>query len=347
MKALIIKTSSMGDIIHALPVLDYLHKAAPGIEIGWVVEENFAGLLDGNPLLSRLHVIATRRWRKGLCSSQTRREIADSIRELRACNYDVAFDIQGNIKSGIACLTSGIKTRIGLPRQLQQERLNALCTTVKAPFPGDEVHATPRYLSVVRVPFELEYRDLALTTDIPTSAAENAAALACLSRLKPGRKLLFHCGTTWQTKFWSPEGWVELGRLACSTFPDATVLFSWGNAMEKNMADGIVSQIGDRAVVLERLSLRELTALLKQVDVVVGGDTGPVHLAAAVGTPTVSFYRSSNGNASGPRGERHVIVQSPMACSGCFQTSCKRDAECRASITPLALAKGIEQLLTP
>jgi heptosyltransferase-1 len=348
MRVLIIKTSSMGDIIHALPVLDYLHRAAPGIEIGWVVEENFAGLLAGNPLLSQLHVIATRRWRKSLCSCRTRREIAASIRELRSCNYDLAFDIQGNIKSGIICLASGVKTRIGLPRQLLQESFNALCTTVKAPLvPENGKHVIPRYLSVVRVPFELEYRNLELASHIPTSIAEDAAARACLSRLEPGRKVLFHCGTTWQTKFWSPEGWMELGRLVCNAFPDATLLFSWGSDSEMKTVSEIASKIGERAVVLERLSLKGLTALLKQVDLVVGGDTGPVHLAAAVGTPTVSLYRASDGEYSGPRGKRHVIVQSPLECTRCFHTTCARDEECRASITPTAMLEGIQRLLGP
>jgi heptosyltransferase-1 len=98
------------------------------------------------------------------------------------------------------------------------------------------------------------------------------------------------------------------------------------------MAVQIASLIGHSAVVLDRYPLKRFAALLKQVDLVVGADTGPVHLAAAVDTPTVSFYRSSDGSESGPRGSRHVIVQSPLPCTRCFKTSCPQDLECRSSI---------------
>lgn len=345
MRVLIIKTSSLGDIIHALPVLDYLHRASPGIEIGWVVEEGFRGVLEGNPLLARLHVVSTRRWKKSPLSSHTRHEALALVRELRSCAYEIAFDIQGNLKSGVIALLSGAAKRIGLPRQLLQEPLNALFTTVRAPFSVDDDHAAPRYLGVVSLPFDLDYHGLPLVSDIPTSPAEDAAALACLEQLAPGRKIVFHCGTTWQTKFWSPDGWVELGRLTCAAFPDVTILFSWGSDAEKTMVTEIAARIGTRAVVLDRYSLKGLTALLKLADLVVGGDTGPVHLAAAVGTATVSLYRSSDGRASGPRGDRHVIVQSPLECTRCFRTSCERDAECRDSITPQAMARAVGRLL--
>ncbi|HEY3307943.1 MAG TPA: lipopolysaccharide heptosyltransferase I [Desulfuromonadaceae bacterium] len=347
MRVLIIKTSSLGDIIHALPVLDYLHKASPGIEIGWVVEEAFRDLLEDNPLLNNLHVLKTRSWKKSLFSSRTRQEVSGLIRELRACKYDIAFDIQGNLKSGIVGVLSGTEKRIGLPRQLLQESINALFTTIKTPFSPAYDHAVPRYLSVVSLPFGLDYHDLRLASDISTSSVDNAKARTFLAGLEPGRKILFHCGTTWQTKFWSPEGWSALGAWVTATYPDASILLSWGNDGEKTMALDIASHIGNRAVACDRLSLKGFTALLKQVDLVVGGDTGPVHLAAAVGTPTVSLYRSSDGRASGPRGERHVIIQSPMPCTRCFHTTCARDAECRASIPPTALAQGIARLLTP
>jgi len=347
MRVLIIKTSSLGDIIHALPVLDYLHQALPGIEIGWVVEEAFREVLEGNTLLRNLHVLNTKRWKKSLFSTRTRQEVASLVRELHTSKYEIAFDIQGNLKSGVVGVLSGAEKRIGLPKQLLQESLNALFTTTKAPFLPADDHALPRYLSVVSLPFSLDYHGLRLVSDISTSNAENAAATAFIAGLEHGRKILFHCGTTWQTKFWSPEGWSALGTWVTTTYPDATILLSWGNDGERSMALDIASRIGNRAIVCERLPLKGFTALLKQVDLVVGGDTGPVHLAAAVGTPTVSFYRSSDGHASGPRGEQHVIIQSPLACTRCFHTSCERDAECRASISPAALAQGIARLLTP
>jgi heptosyltransferase I len=136
-----------------------------------------------------------------------------------------------------------------------------------------------------------------------------------------------------------------LGRAVLDRFPEASILFPWGNDGERAAVVRIASGIGPGARVLERYSLKGLTALLKKVDLVVGGDTGPVHLAAAVGTPTVSFYRASDGKSSGPRGERHVVIQSPMHCTRCFRTHCDQDAQCRETIKVQTVLAGVEALL--
>jgi heptosyltransferase-1 len=98
---------------------------------------------------------------------------------------------------------------------------------------------------------------------------------------------------------------------------------------------------------MDRFPLKTLTAVLKRVDLVVGPDTGPVHIAAALGTPTVSFYRASDGRSYGPRGERHVVVQAPMECSRCMRRSCDRDRDCRESIGVETLFRGIQRLMVP
>ena len=129
-------------------------------------------------------------------------------------------------------------------------------------------------------------------------------------------------------------------------FSEATILFSWGNEAERKVVVRLVSEIGGGARVIERLPIKSFTSLLKRVDLAVGGDTGPVHIAAAVGTPTVSFYRSSDARRSGPRGRNHVVVQSPLHCAKCFRTQCDKDADCRASIKPEALMTAICSLLS-
>lgn len=332
MRVLIIKTSSLGDIIHALPALDFLHKASPGIEIGWVVEESFKDLLEGNPLLSKLYTVKTRHWRKQPFSAKTRLEIAGLRHELRQNRFDIVFDIQGNLKSGLIGLASGVKQRIGFPVERLQEKVNAWFTTLKAPYSAQDNHAILRCIGVVNMPFGLPYREMEFVSDISTSDDDDRFTGELLAGISSGRMFLFHCGTTWQTKFWYHDGWVALGKQLTARYPGAAILLSWGSDSEKIMAEKIAAGIGNSAVVLDRYPLKRLASLLKHADVVVGADTGPVHLAAAVGTPTVSFYRSSDGSESGPRGSRHVIVQSPLPCTRCFQTSCPKDAECRESI---------------
>lgn len=345
MRILIIKTSALGDIVHALPVLDYLHQVVPGVNVDWAVEEQFVDLLSGNPLLSELRVLRTRRWRRQPFRAETLREIQALWRELRGRQYDYVFDIQGNLKSGIIAWATGAERRIGFSKEHLQESVNALFIKRQIPQRKEDDHAGGRYLRIVSVPFGRDYVGMKLTADIHASQAEEEAAEAVIRGCGAGPVFLFHCGTTWQTKFWSDDGWIRLGQLVRSGFPDATMLFSWGNDTEQATAGRLAAAIGAQARVIGRYSLKGISALLKKVDVVVGGDTGLIHLAAALGTPTVSYYRASDGSVSGPRGGEHVIVQSPMACTRCQRTSCDKDAECRDSITADVLYAGIQKIM--
>ena len=345
MRVLIVKASALGDIINALPVLDYLHKVVPGIEIDWVVEEPFLEILAGNPLLNMIHVVRTKVWRKRPFAAATRQEVGALKQTLRERNYDLVFDIQGNLKSGLICWLTGTEDRIGFTRDDLQESVNLLFTNRQVPLRRQDYHVSEKYLRLVSVPFAKDFREMELAATISTSPEDDANAATLLATLADGLVLLFHYGTTWQTKFWSETGWIELGKVVLERFPDSTILFSWGNEDEKNVVTRIAKAIGPGARVIDRYSLKGLAALLKKVDLVVGGDTGPLHLAAAVGTPTVSFYRASDGKGSGPRGSHHVVIQSPMHCSRCFRTRCDKDAECRSTIKVEAIMQGIEKLV--
>ena len=333
MRVLIVKMSALGDIIHALPALSFLHQVSPGIEVDWVVEEPFREVLAGNRLISMLHTVRTKVWRKAPFAAATRREIAEVKAALKGRNYDLVFDIQGNLKSGLVDRFSGCGNVIGFSADLLQEKVNLLFTTRQIPSRRHDSHVTDQCLRVVCVPFGRDFTGMTLTTDISTSVEDNAAAAALLSTLADGLVFLCHCGTTWETKFWYDEGWVSLGKSLLALYPDSTLLFSWGNETERNKVNGFAAAIGRGARVLDRYPLKGLTALLKRVDLVIGGDTGPVHIAAAVGTPTVSLYRASDGKRSGPRGAHDIIVQAPLPCTACFRTHCDKDADCRRSIT--------------
>lgn len=335
----------MGDIVNALPVLDYLKQAKPGIEIDWVVEERFREILEGNPLISELLTVRTKAWRKRPFAAQTRHELAQLKETLRARDYDLVFDIQGNLKSGLICWLTGAADRIGFEKCDLQEAVNALFTTRRIPLRPKDYHVTDKYLRLVSVPFARDFRQMQLGSTISTSPGEDADAEALLATLSDGLVFLFQYGTTWQTKFWSEQSWIELGRAVLGRYREANILFPWGNEAERRAVTAIATGIGRGSRVLDRYSLKGLTALLKRVDLVVGGDTGPVHLAAAVGTPTVSFYRASDGMGSGPRGERHVVIQSPLDCTRCFRTRCHKDAMCRTTIKVESVLAGIDALV--
>jgi len=351
MRVLIVKMSDLGDIIHALPILSYLHQASPGIEVDWVVEEPFRELLEGNHLLAMLHTVRTKAWRKAPLARATRREMAGVKAALVERKYDIVFDIQGSLKSGLVDRFTHCGKVIGLPSELLQEKVNLFFTTRQIPTRRQDFHVTDQCLRVVSVPFGRDFRGMTLTTEIRTSPEDDAGAEVLLSTLSDGLVFLCHCGAAMETGFWYDEGWVSLGKSLLALHPDATLLFSWGNETERGKVIGFAAAIGRGARVLERSHLKGFTALLKKVDLVIGGDSGPVHMAAAVGTPTVSLYRAGNGKRSGPRGEHDVIVQAPLSCTACFRKQCDKDDHCRRSITVgivlMAVGKiyGVKELL--
>jgi heptosyltransferase-1 len=346
-RVLIVKLSALGDVIHALPVLDYLHQAKPGIEIDWIVEEAFSPLLAENRRIAELVVIRARSWRKRPFAAETRRELMAVVRRLRERNYDMVFDIQGNIKSGVTAWLSGCPDRLGFAREVTQESANTWFTTRQIPLRPIDRHITDQCLRVVSVSFGKDFNQMELATEIPVSDSDEKWAAGFVEALGDGFVFLFHCGTTWQTKFWHEAGWVELARRSQDAFPGCTILLTWGNESERLTAERIAAGAGSCARVVERMPLGKLVGLLKKADLVVGGDTGIVHAAAAVGTPTVSFYRASDANRSGPRGSQHKVIQTPMPCARCFRTSCDQDQPCRESIKAEDLLSAMETVLQP
>jgi len=152
LRVLIVKTSALGDIVNSLPVLDYLHQAVPGVLIDWVVEEQFREILEGNPLLNRLHIVRTKIWRKKPLARATRHEIAAVKAALREGGYEIVFDIQGNLKSGLFCWLSGAGNIIGFARDDLQESVNLLFTTRQLPLRPMDKHVTEKYLRLVSIP---------------------------------------------------------------------------------------------------------------------------------------------------------------------------------------------------
>jgi heptosyltransferase-1 len=345
MRVLIIKATSLSDIIHALPLLDFLKQVSPDIEIDWVADEGFRELLDGNPLISRLHLIRTRSWRKRLIAPSTWHEIGGFMSELRERQYRIVFDVQGDLASGVVCWLTGAPSLLGFSREHLKEGVNTFFTNRQVSPRTRDHHATDQCLRLVSAPFGKDFRGMTLHVDIPTSSEDDVAASTLLATLGDGLVFLFHYGTPWQTKLWSKNGWVELGRHLLAKYPEATILFSWGDMDERDKVANISESIGSGARVIDQYTLKGLAALLKKVDLVVGGDAGPIHVAAAVGTPTVSLFRSTDGLRIGPRGSQHVVIQAPLDCSCCYRKKCSRNRECSESITAGMVISAVEKVL--
>jgi heptosyltransferase-1 len=342
-KVLIVKTSALGDVVHALPVLAWIRSADAGAEIDWLVEESFAPLLEGHPLIRRVHRLGMKAWRR-VGWRMTVAGVASVARLLRAERYDLVLDLQGNCKSGLFTLLAGAPRRIGFARDGVREWPNLLATTRRVPLEPTQHHVTERSLALARAAFPLG-SDSPLSGPLPVDAKAAEAVWRHLEELGLGHEQLvvLHYGTTWTTKLWPLASWCGLGEALCRR--GLRPLLTWGNEAEFEAATAVAAACGGRAVIWPRGTLPELVALLARADLVVGADTGPVHIAAAVGTATVSLYRVTDSTRNGPRGERHILLQSPLDCSPCLRKSCSRDRECGGSITVDRVLTAVEELL--
>lgn len=345
-KILIIKTSSLGDIVHALPVLEYIKMAAPEASIDWVVDEAFQDLVNRNKHLNKIFRIPLRQWKKNPISKRTWRGISTFLKNLRAQKYDIIFDLQGNIKSGIICGAALGWRKIGFSFTNLQEAASAIFTTEKIEFTPLDLHATQRYLRVISAAFTLPPNAENFPPHILTDPDDDAFVANLLGKLN-SPYILFHTGTSWHSKMWFNEGWIFAGKRLLTLHQNATIILSWGNPEEYYRAKNISDQLSEFNVkLLPKLSLKQFTALLKCCSIVVAPDTGPLHLAAAVGTPTVSIYRCTDGLRNGPLGSKHIMLQAPRDCSACWNGTCRWDIECTRSIAPHLVAEAAHKLLS-
>lgn len=332
MKVLVVKISALGDVVHALPVLAYLKSADPAVEIDWLVEKSFAPLLEGHPLLRRVHALEMKAWRRQGWK-QAFVGTLGVIRALRRERYDLVLDLQGNSKSGLFTLLSGAPLRVGFARDGAREWPNLLATNRRVPLTAADHHVGARALALAQTGLPGgSAAPLAGPLPVDAHALAKIEALLAEDGLSAGPLVVLHYGTTWTTKLWPLESWQQLAAMLVEK--GLRPILTWGNDLERQAAQSIFSASGERAVIWPRGSLKELVALLSRVDLVVGADTGPVHIAAAVDTPTVSIYRVTDATRNGPRGDKHVLLQVDLPCSPCLKKACERDGECGGKITP-------------
>jgi len=307
MNLALIKTSSMGDVIHALPVVTDILRAIPGARIDWVVEEAFAELPALHPSVNAVIPVAVRRWRKSLVDGATRREIAAVRARLREARYDLALDLQGLIKSAWVARMTGAPIA-GFSRRCAREPLAAMA--YRRRFDVDpSLHAIERLRSLAAQ--ALGYPVTGLPAFSLSPPEEPVPGL-------PERPyaLLLHA-TSRAEKLWPDENWCALiARLAQQGLVAA---LPWGSPAERDRAESLAGAAGVpadnvgmpadhagaaasalRPVVLPKLTLRQCAAAIARAQVVVGVDTGLTHLSAALDAPTVALFAATPAWRFGP-----------------------------------------------
>ena len=299
MKVLLVKMSSLGDVIHTLPALGDAAAARPGVRFDWVVEEAFAEIPGWHPAVDRVIPIALRRWRKRPFKEFAGPEWRDMRNSLHECRYDAVIDAQGLLKSAFVSRLVPAP-RYGMDKTTVRERLAALAYDHPIHVPRD-MHAVAR--SRLLFADALDYR-------LPEGLGEyglDGIVTAASPNLHP--TLLFFHGTARAEKLW-PEGhWVALAELAQEA--GYRVWLPWGNEQEQLRAQRIASAAAN-AEVLPLQTLRELAGLLQEVSGAVAVDTGLGHLSAALSVPTVSLYGPTSIGLVGAYGRNQVHIQSPL-----------------------------------
>ncbi len=320
MRVLVIKTSSMGDIIHTLPALTDAGKAIPAIRFDWVVEENFAEIPHWHPLVDQVIPVAIRRWRKNLFSPQTRQEIKTFCETLRTTHYDLIIDAQGLFKS--VWITWLAKGKVcGLDRQSAREPFTAFFYQQQCSAPWN-LHAVTRLRHLF---------SQALNYSLPEAMADYGINRAQLGGGEPQDYLVFLHGTTWPTKHWPEEYWLQLANIAKQQ--GLRVLLPWGNVTEQERAERIAANCSG-AEVLPRQDLVGIAKILARAKAIVSVDTGLGHLAAALDVPTVSLYGPTDPALTGAMGQSQVHLSAAFPCAPCFSRECTYAGATRAAVFP-------------
>jgi heptosyltransferase-1 len=287
LKILLVRVSSLGDVLHNLPMVADILRHHPNATIDWVVEEGYVSLVRLNPHVRNIIPFALRRWRKSLGSASTRAEIKSFIRALRAEQYDFVFDTQGLLKTGIIMGAARIVKggqKVGLANGSEGSGYEGLSRI----FHSRSVALDPRTHAVARGRL-VAASALGYTIDsVPDFGLPAPDAAQRPHWMPPQDYAVFFHGTARDAKKWPPERWIAIGR-ALAPMP---VLLAWGSEQEQREANALADAMPN-AKVLPKLSMTEAVTLARNATLAIGVDTGLTHIAAAFLRPTIELYCDS------------------------------------------------------
>ncbi len=302
-RILIVKPSAIGDVVHTLPVLNLVRKRYPAAHIAWMVTPTCGGILQGHPQLNEIIPFERKKLSRTWALIQT----------LRRGRFDLVLDLQGLFRSGLFTWLSGAAVRVGFANARE---MAPLFYTHHVPVPDTEVHAIERYLSMAeavgceRGPVEYVF---------PTDDADRRAVDAMLGDGSPFVVML--PGTNWPTKRWPVEKFAEMAAPLKERFGLRTVL-----AGGPRDGDAVAKLLPNALNLSGKTSLRQLVALLEKASLVIANDSGPMHIAVALGRPLVTPFGPTNPVRTGPYGRPDSVVRVDLPCSPCYSETCSHQS---------------------
>jgi heptosyltransferase I len=333
-RVLVIKPSALGDVVQCLPLLGPLQARFPDAEIGWTIGRESAGLLEGHERISRLHLFDRR--------GPVRRQLALAA-ELRAARYDLVFDLQGLLRTGLMTWMTGAPLRVGL--ETTREGSRYACHTL-LPGTGRDVAAHERYWQVAEA---LGMGSGPRTAELAIPEETRRTVSTWLAHL-PRPLLAIHSGAKWETKRWPPERFADVACRFVAETGGGCVLV--GGPTEVDLARAVLDRMPHGSPVVNlagRSSLKELAVVLETAGLVLSNDSGPMHLGAAMGTPVVGVFTCTDPILSGPAGEGHERIATGVTCAAGYHKTCPHSGTgrhaCFTELDPLRVWQGVRRVV--
>jgi lipopolysaccharide heptosyltransferase I len=337
-KVLIVRLGALGDIVHAVPVAVALRRAYPGARIDWVASARHREILDLVPVVDHRITINDRAGAHGGSS------MLHAVAGLRRTGYDVTLDLQGLIKSAVVARASGARRVIGFSRRYTREPLASLFYSETYDPGGDGLFASSDSRHVVMVNLGILER-----LGIERPAVEYSIAASASPQIQEylagirNPFALLNVGAAWPNKRWPPERFAALARILHERHGMRSVVL-WGPG-ERRLADAVVAAAPDATSAAPATAVADVVVLLRSALLLVSGDTGPTHIASAVGTPVVGIYGPTRPERNGPTGRDDISVSRASVCQCHHLRQCRLPRMCLLQIEAAEVADAVDRRL--
>jgi lipopolysaccharide heptosyltransferase I len=315
--------SSLGDVIHALPAAYDLRSLFPEAKIHWAVDNRFKDLLPGPPWLDSQVIFD----KKALRGRKVFKGLLDLRRDLRSKKPDLVIDLQGNLKSSLVAVLSGCRSRIGY----WEMREGSFLFTKPIFGPNQKGHVIERYRDVIRSLGPVKDAPAFQLPDYSLEAESARKKMEALGLKKP--PAIIFPGTSWEIKKWPAENYAILAKGLSDHGIEVAV---GGSDLDQHLAEAVMEMAKplEIADLTGSATLRGLMGLVSQAAICIGSDTGPMHMASAVGTPAVALFGPTSGARTGVIGPRAINVSTMAECAPCFKRTCRKEFICMGLIEP-------------
>ncbi|MGQ9617521.1 MAG: glycosyltransferase family 9 protein [Candidatus Aminicenantia bacterium] len=328
---LVVKMSSLGDIIHTLPAFRKLREHFPTSRIGWVVEKKGSEILHSLEGLDEIIIFDTLKWRRRPLAFQTFKEIKEALKKIKD-NYDIALDFQGTLKSSVVTYLSSAKERIGFHKDNLRERISSVFYTKTSNKIQENTHVILKNLRLLEViginDTKPEYPNFKIRANLPDGF-----------KIDKSRLIIINGGGGWETKTWVKGRWRELAlRIREMGYEP---LFLWGNEKERERME---EESKEDIPLTPFLTIPQVMKLISSSLFLISGDTFALHVSEALGIPVVGLYGPSNPSRNGPVLEKSKVVFHELPCSFCYKGKCKK-LDCMKKIEVDAVMEKVKEIL--